>query len=151
VRRPAVISASSDSSCRRQRGGAVMDPTRCQNLRILRALPTLTVPPLPSWSVLLAYFVCDPCLGPADGGHLVDELHHQSYARNTIVNSESYNSSRLSCPQVDWADSKGLNEWEPKASSCPEERSRIAYSASSAFPNEATTEARVGTKRYSDG
>ena len=51
---------------------------------------------------------------------------------------------------VDWADSKGLNEWESKALELSEERSRIAYSDSSVFPNEETTEARVSTNRYSD-
>ena len=60
----------------------------------------------------------------------------QSYARVTIVDSED--ATARGCPRhavaaldgitrahVDWADSKGLNQWERKALELAEERSQL--------------------------
>jgi hypothetical protein len=68
-----------------------------------------------------------------------DEPVCQSYARVTIADSDG--ATARSCPrhavaaldgitggQVDWADSKGLNEWERKALELSEERSRLSAS-----------------------
>lgn len=65
-----------------------------------------------------------------------DEPACQSYARVTIVDAEG--ASVRGCPRhavaaldsiagghVDWADSKGLNEWERRALELSEERSKI--------------------------
>jgi len=65
-----------------------------------------------------------------------DEPACQSYARVTIVDSEG--ATARGCPRhavaaldgithahVDWADSKGFNEWEPKALELAEERSQL--------------------------
>jgi hypothetical protein len=65
-----------------------------------------------------------------------DESACQSYARVTIVDSEG--TSVRACPHhaaaaldgitsahVDWADSKGLNQWERKALELSEERSTL--------------------------
>ena len=65
-----------------------------------------------------------------------DEPACQSYARVTIVDSEG--ATARGCPRhavaaldgitsahVDWADSKGLNEWERKALELSEERSQL--------------------------
>lgn len=65
-----------------------------------------------------------------------DEPACQSYARVTIVDAEG--TSARACPRhavaalngitdarVDWADSKGLNEWERKALGLAEERSQL--------------------------
>lgn len=65
-----------------------------------------------------------------------DEPACQSYARVTIVDSEGV--TARGCPRhavaaldgiadvhVDWADSKGLNEWERKALELSEERSKL--------------------------
>ncbi len=65
-----------------------------------------------------------------------DEPSCQSYARVTIVDAER--ASARACPRhavaaldgitrahVDWADSKGLNEWERKALELSEERNRL--------------------------
>jgi hypothetical protein len=65
-----------------------------------------------------------------------DEPDCQSYARVTIVDSEG--ATARGCPRhavaaldgisrahVDWADSKGLSEWERKALELAEERSRL--------------------------
>jgi len=65
-----------------------------------------------------------------------DEPACQSYARVTIVDADG--ASARACPRhavaalngitgahVDWADSKGLNEWERKALELPEERSQL--------------------------
>jgi hypothetical protein len=64
-----------------------------------------------------------------------DEPACKSYARATIVDSE--NAAARGCPRhavaaldgiagahVDWADSKGLNQWERKALELSEERSK---------------------------
>ncbi len=66
-----------------------------------------------------------------------DEPACQSYARVTIEDSEG--ATARGCPRhaitaldgitgarVDWADSKGLNEWERKALELSEERSKLA-------------------------
>jgi hypothetical protein len=66
-----------------------------------------------------------------------DEYACQSCARVTIVHSEG--ATARGCPRhvvaaldgitgtyVDWADSKGLNEWECKALELPEERSKFS-------------------------
>jgi hypothetical protein len=65
-----------------------------------------------------------------------DEPACQSYARVTIIDSEG--ATARGCPRhavaalggitgahVDWADSKGLNEWEHKALELSEERSQL--------------------------
>ena len=65
-----------------------------------------------------------------------DEPDCQSCARVTIVDSEG--ATARGCPRhavatldgisrahVDWADSKGLNEWERKALELAEERSKL--------------------------
>jgi hypothetical protein len=65
-----------------------------------------------------------------------DEPDCQSYARVAIVDSER--ATARGCPRhavaaldgisrahVDWADSKGLSEWERKALELAEERSRL--------------------------
>ena len=65
-----------------------------------------------------------------------DEPACQSYARATIVDGEG--ASVRGCPRhavaaldgiagahVDWADSKGLNEWERRALDLSEEQSKI--------------------------
>jgi hypothetical protein len=65
-----------------------------------------------------------------------DEPACQSYARVTIVDSED--AAARGCPHhavaaldgitgahVDWADSKGLNEWECMALELAEERSQL--------------------------
>jgi hypothetical protein len=65
-----------------------------------------------------------------------DEPACQSYARVTIVDCEG--ATARGCPRhavaaldgitgahVDWADSKGLNEWERKALELSEERSKL--------------------------
>jgi hypothetical protein len=65
-----------------------------------------------------------------------DEPSCQSYARVTIVDAEG--ASARACPRhavaalnaitgahVDWADSKGLNEWEREALELAEERSQL--------------------------
>ena len=65
-----------------------------------------------------------------------DEPACQSYARVTIVDSEG---AARGCPRhavaaldgitgahVNWADSKGLNEWERTALELSEERSRLS-------------------------
>ncbi len=65
-----------------------------------------------------------------------DEPACPSYARVTITDSEG--ATARGCPrhavaaldgitggQVDWADSKGLNEWERKALELSEERSQL--------------------------
>ena len=66
-----------------------------------------------------------------------DEPACQSYALVTIVDSEG--ATARGCPRhavaaldgitgahVDWADSKGLNEWECKALELSEERSKLS-------------------------
>ncbi len=66
-----------------------------------------------------------------------DESVCQSYARVTIVDAEG--TTARGCPRhavaalggitgahVDWADSKGLNEWERKALKLSEELSRLS-------------------------
>jgi hypothetical protein len=66
-----------------------------------------------------------------------DESACQSYARVTITDTEG--AAARGCPQhavaalegiigarVDWADSKGLNEWERRALDLSEERSQLA-------------------------
>jgi hypothetical protein len=66
-----------------------------------------------------------------------DEPACQSYARVTIVDSEG--ATARGCPrhavaalsdiagvQVDWPDTKGLNEWERKAVELAEERSHLS-------------------------
>ncbi len=66
-----------------------------------------------------------------------DEPTCRSYARVTIVDSQG--ATARGCPRhavaaldgiagahVDWADSKGLNEWERKALELSEERSRLS-------------------------
>ena len=66
-----------------------------------------------------------------------DEPACQSYARVTITDSEG--TTARSCPRhavaalngitgahVDWADSKGLNQWERQALELAEERSQLA-------------------------
>ncbi len=66
-----------------------------------------------------------------------DEPACQSYARVTIVDSEG--ATGRGCPRhgvaaldgiagahIDWADSKGLNEWERKALELSEERSELS-------------------------
>jgi hypothetical protein len=66
-----------------------------------------------------------------------DEPACQPYARVTIADAED--TSARGCPRhaiaalngitgahVDWADSKGLNEWERTALELAEERSRLA-------------------------
>jgi hypothetical protein len=66
-----------------------------------------------------------------------DEPECQSYARVTIMDSEGV--TARCCPRhaiaaldgitgahVDWADSKGLNEWERKALELSEERSKLS-------------------------
>jgi len=71
-----------------------------------------------------------------------DEPACQSYARVTIVDAEGAATAR-GCPRhavvaldgitgahVDWADSKGLNEWEHKALELSEERSKLGYGIS---------------------
>ncbi len=68
-----------------------------------------------------------------------DEPSCQSYARVTIVDAEG--AIARGCPRhavaaldgiadahVDWADSKGLNEWERRALELSEERSRFSAS-----------------------
>ncbi len=68
-----------------------------------------------------------------------DEPACQSYARVTIVDTEG--ATTRGCPRhaaaaldgitdahVDWADSKGLNEWECKALELSEERSKLSAS-----------------------
>jgi hypothetical protein len=70
-----------------------------------------------------------------------DESACQSYARVTIVDSQG--ASARACPRhavaaldgitgarVDWADSKGLNEWERKALELSEGRSQLRYGIS---------------------
>ena len=65
-----------------------------------------------------------------------DEPACQSYARVTIV--DTVGDTARACPRhgvaaldgitgvhVDWADSKGLNEWERKALELAEERSQL--------------------------
>lgn len=65
-----------------------------------------------------------------------DEPACQSYARVTITDSDG--ATARGCPRhavaaldgitgahVDWADSKGLNEWERKALELSEERSQL--------------------------
>ena len=65
-----------------------------------------------------------------------DEPSCPSYARVTIMDAEG--ASARACPRhavaaldgiasahVDWADSKGLNEWERKALELAEERSQL--------------------------
>ena len=65
-----------------------------------------------------------------------DEPACQSYARVTIVDTER--TSARACPrhaldalngitgaQVNWPDSKGFNEWEPRALELAEERSQL--------------------------
>jgi hypothetical protein len=65
-----------------------------------------------------------------------DEPACQSYARVTIVDSE--HARTRGCPRhavaaldgiagahVDWADSRGLNQWERKALELTEERSKL--------------------------
>ena len=66
-----------------------------------------------------------------------DEPACQSYARVTIVDNEG--TTARGCPRhavaaldgivgarVDWADSKGLNQWERKALELSEERSKLS-------------------------
>jgi len=66
-----------------------------------------------------------------------DEPACQSYARVTITDAQG--TSARGCPRhavaalngltgahVDWADSKGLNEWERQALELAEERSNLA-------------------------
>jgi hypothetical protein len=66
-----------------------------------------------------------------------DEPACQSYARVTIVDSEG--ATGRGCPRhavaaldgiagahIDWAESKGLNEWERKALELSEERSELS-------------------------
>jgi hypothetical protein len=66
-----------------------------------------------------------------------DEPACQSYARVTIVDSEG--ATGRGCPRhavaaldgiagahIDWADSRGLNEWERKALELSEERSELS-------------------------
>jgi hypothetical protein len=70
-----------------------------------------------------------------------DESVCQSYARITIVDSEG--AAARGCPRhavaaldgiagahVDWADSKGLNQWERKALELSEQQSKLAYGIS---------------------
>ena len=70
-----------------------------------------------------------------------DEPACQSYARVTIVDAEGVRAR--GCPRhgvaaldsiagahVDWADSKGLNQWEHKALGLSEERSQLGYGIS---------------------
>ena len=70
-----------------------------------------------------------------------DEPACQSYARVTITDSEG--AAARGCPRhavaaldgiasahVDWADSKGLNEWERKALELAEERSTLGSGTS---------------------
>ena len=65
-----------------------------------------------------------------------DEPACQSYARVTIVDAEGASARAcprhaiaaldgITCAHVDWADSKGLNEWERKALELSEERNRL--------------------------
>ncbi len=67
----------------------------------------------------------------------------QSYARVTIVDSEG--ARARGCPRhavaaldgiagahADWADSKGLNQWERTALELSEERSKLGYGTSTA-------------------
>ena len=65
-----------------------------------------------------------------------DESSCQSYARVTIADSEGATArgcprhavaalDRITGAHVDWADSKGLNEWERKALELAEERSQL--------------------------
>jgi hypothetical protein len=69
-----------------------------------------------------------------------DEPARTSYARVTIVDSEG--TTARGCPRhavaalngltgahVDWADSKGLNDWERQALDLAEERSRLSWAA----------------------
>ena len=71
-----------------------------------------------------------------------DEPACQSYARVTFVDSEG--ARARGCPRhagaaldgiagahVDWADSRGLNQWERNALELSEERSRLGYGISS--------------------
>ena len=70
-----------------------------------------------------------------------DEPACQSYARVTIVDAEG--ATARGCPRhavaaldgitgahVEWADSKGLNEWEHKALELSEERGELGYGIS---------------------
>ena len=65
-----------------------------------------------------------------------DEPQCQSYARVTIIDTEG--ATARGCPRhavaaldgitdayVDWADSKGLNQWERKTVELSEERSKL--------------------------
>ena len=65
-----------------------------------------------------------------------DEPACQSYARVTIADTEGASARAcprhaiaaldgITCAHVDWADSKGLNEWERKALELSEERNRL--------------------------
>jgi len=65
-----------------------------------------------------------------------DEPSCQSYARVTVMDSVG-DSARvpttldgITGAHVDWADSKGLNEWEHKALELSEERSKLGYGIS---------------------
>jgi hypothetical protein len=68
-----------------------------------------------------------------------DEPACQTYARVTIMDTEG--ASARACPRhavaaldgitgahVDWADSRGLNQWERTALELSEKRSKLAYS-----------------------
>jgi hypothetical protein len=74
-----------------------------------------------------------------------DEPACQSYARVTIIDSQG--DSGRACPrhamaalngishaQVDWPDSKGLNQWERTALELAEERSQLSQAAASQVP-----------------
>jgi hypothetical protein len=72
-----------------------------------------------------------------------DEPACQSYARVTIVDSQG--AKARGCPRhtvsaldgiagghLDWADSKGINQWERTALELSEERSKLGYGTSTA-------------------
>ena len=107
---------------------------------------TLTVPPFQAVSGSYRMRHLHASASSQETGHDPDPLHlhpHQSrrtacqsYARVTITDSEG--ATARGCPRhavaaldgitgahVDWADSKGLNEWERKALELSEERSQL--------------------------
>ncbi len=115
--------------------------------------PPLTVPPLRavsgSYRIRHPYASASQPVGGQETGHgadrftcsltKADEPACQSYARVTIVDSED--TTACGCPRhavtaldgitgayVDWADSRGLNEWERNARELSEERSKISAS-----------------------
>ena len=87
-----------------------------------------------------------------------DEPACQTYARVTIMDTEE--ASARACPRhavaaldgiigahVDWADSRGLSEWERTALELSEERSKLAYGISTIRGPRVTNGSTARTER----